>query len=113
MGTTNSVSNPVACLRSNCVPYGGPTSFEYRAKNANRKAMDRPIDGVQPILGHSTAFETPKDHHSELLADQKQRSMVRGEHTTFVDRGLSPEILGTEVGKTFSGRKIWLHSKRI
>ena len=25
--------------------------------------------------------------------------MVRGEHTTFVDRGLSPEILGTEVGK--------------
>ena len=39
--------------------------------------------------------------------------MVRGGHTTFVDRGQSPEILGTEVGKTFSGRKIWLHSANL
>ena len=92
---------------------GGPTSFEYKAENADRKAMDRTFDGVTTAPWSLHCVRNPKDHHSELFADQKQRSMVRGEHTTFVDRGLSPEILGTEVGRTFSGRKIWLHSKRI
>jgi len=46
MGTTDSVSNPVACLSSNCVPYRGTTSLQYKAHNANWKVMNRTFEGV-------------------------------------------------------------------
>lgn len=113
MGTTDSVSNPVACLRSNCVPYGGPTSLEYKVQEANRKAMNRTFDGETTDPWSLHCVQNPKRSSQRAISGSNAAIMVHGEHTTFVDLGLSPEILGTEVGKTLSGRKIWLHSKRI
>ena len=46
MGTTDSASNPVACLRSNCVPCEGPTFYEYRGLHAKKKVINRTFDGV-------------------------------------------------------------------
>ena len=56
MGTTDSASNPVACLRSNCVPLRGPTFFEYKGQDANRKALNRTSDGET-----TDPFDTPKN----------------------------------------------------
>ena len=54
MGTTDSVSNPVACLRSNCVLYRGPTFVDHKAQDANLNVMNRTFDGVttDPCLLH-------------------------------------------------------------
>lgn len=71
MGTTDSVSNPVACLRSNCVPYGGPTSFEYKAENANLKAMDRTFDGVTTAPWSLHCVRNPKRSSQRALSGSK------------------------------------------
>ena len=74
MGTTDSASNPVACLRSNCVPLRGPTFFEYKGQDANRKALNRTSDGVT-----TDPFDTPKNsepgaHMKSLMVGVQQRS---------------------------------------
>jgi hypothetical protein len=65
MGTTDSVSNPVACLRSNCVPYGGPTFTDHKAQDANLNVMNRTFDGVttdpcslQCVLNPGRSFQS-------------------------------------------------------
>ena len=67
MGTTDSASNPVACLRSNCVPFWGPTSLNYRGLNTNRTVINRMPDGVttDPLSRHRAP-----GHHSQHQLDQ-------------------------------------------
>ena len=78
MGTTDSASNPVACLRSNCVPFWGPTSAKYRGLNANRKATNRTFDGVttDPLSSHGDRGH-PKQHQLVRKGSQTRRNGVK------------------------------------
>ena len=74
MGTTDSASNPVACLRSNCVPFRGPTFFKYKGQDANRKALNRTSDGVTTDPFDTQRAQKPGAQMRSLMVDVKQRS---------------------------------------
>ena len=69
MGTTDSASNPVACLRSNCVPFWGPTCVKYKGQDANMKVMNRTFDGVRTDPSSQHRVRNPKTHPRELGVD--------------------------------------------
>ena len=97
MGTNDSASNPVACLRSNCVPFGGPTSFNNTASSCIAESRNRIRAGETTELNPNQSSDREPDRpgsRQELDQEPWLRSaaMVRS-------LGRLPETLEAEPEK--------------
>ncbi len=60
MGTTDSASNPVACLRSNCVPLGDQRCSNIRDSTQIEKPSTEPLLAKQPLPRRAIGLKTIK-----------------------------------------------------